>query len=185
MLSAQPPRGPRGSTPQARGRGRGGIQKRTRADGPARVDRDGDLVMDVAATASAPRSGRGRIEQTTRAARTSSGPLGRAGPPGRGNQVSDRAKQSILRGLGAKQANIWESRITDGGVRLQVSGWKDSKAASNPDRGLESLLAFLERKAKDKDPKSNRAVKIKKVCSLFDRGVMEVYAPSPSLYTRV
>lgn len=74
-----------------------------------------------------------------------------------------------MRGLGARQANVLESRITtEGGTtRLQVSGWKDSKAANNPDRGLEALLAFLERKAKDKDTKSNRAVKIKKVCSLF------------------
>jgi nuclear RNA export factor len=85
---------------------------------------------------------------------------------GRGNYVSDRAKQNIIRGLGGKQAKVLESRITDGGVRLQVSGLSDSKAASNPDGGLDALLSFLERKASGLDSKSNRAVKIKKVCSV-------------------
>jgi nuclear RNA export factor len=57
--------------------------------------------------------------------------------------------------LGAKQANIVESHT--GNNTLQITGLKSSKAAANPDGGLESLLSFLERKA-------SGTVKIKKVC---------------------
>ncbi|XMA19548.1 hypothetical protein WAI453_012339 [Rhynchosporium graminicola] len=161
-----PPRGPRGSSPQVRGRGRGGIQKR-RNGGPApKIDRDGDLNMDAAVSAAdKPKSGngsggRGRGRNPDRPGRSQAGPASR--PGGRGNTISDRAKQNMIRGLGGKQANVLESRITDGGLRLQVSGLSESKAASNPDGGLESLLGFLERKASGLDSKSNRAVKIKK-----------------------
>lgn len=166
LTNPPPPRGPRGSSPQVRGRGRGGIQKR-RTGGPApRVDRDGDLNMDAAAsTTDKPRSGNGRGKPTSdRPGRSQAGPAPRSG--GRGSHISDRAKQNIVRGLGGKQANVLESRITDGGLRLQVSGLSESKAAGNPDGGLDALLSFLERKASGLDSKSNRAVKIKKVCSL-------------------
>jgi nuclear RNA export factor len=60
-----------------------------------------------------------------------------------------------------------DSRITTGGTTLQVDGLKSSKAVSNPDGGLESLLGFLERKAAGLDSASNRAVRIKKVCFLI------------------
>ncbi|KAI9053624.1 hypothetical protein LZ554_002578 [Drepanopeziza brunnea f. sp. 'monogermtubi'] len=186
MLSAPPPppRGPRGSAPHARGRGRGGIQKR-RADGPARVDRDGDLNMDSAASASQSRSGRGRMEPV-RSARTPTGPStrtpgarsaqsnrtsgvrlaqsGRHGAAGRGGRVSV-SERSIVRGLGAQQGNLCESRITTiRPSRLQIGGLSESKAANNPDGGLASLLGFLERKAsvfRDSDS-NDAAVKIKK-----------------------
>jgi hypothetical protein len=77
-----PPRGPRGASPSVRGAGRGGIQKR-RGGGPARVDKDGDLVMDAAATGDKRRSGRGHIEggaasKPLGTGRTNSGP-GRGG----------------------------------------------------------------------------------------------------------
>jgi nuclear RNA export factor len=53
-----------------------------------------------------------------------------------------------------------------GSTTLQIDGLKSSKAASNSDGGLESLLGFLERKAAGLDAGSNRAVRIKKVCFL-------------------
>ncbi|KAL5320739.1 hypothetical protein ACEPPN_011549 [Leptodophora sp. 'Broadleaf-Isolate-01'] len=168
LTNPPPPRGPRGSSPQVRGRGRGGIQKR-RTGGPApRVDRDGDLNMDAAAsTTDKPRSGNGRGKPTSdRPGRSQAGPAPRSG--GRGSHISDRAKQNIVRGLGGKQANVLESRITDGGLRLQVSGLSESKAAGNPDGGLDALLSFLERKASGLDSKSNRAVKIKKSSKVGD-----------------
>jgi nuclear RNA export factor len=69
--------------------------------------------------------------------------------------------------LETKQANVLDARISISGTALQVDGLKASKAASNPDGGLESLLGFLERKAAGLDSGSNRAVKIKKVCFLI------------------
>lgn len=78
---------------------------------------------------------------------------------------TQKAQQAILRGLGARQAKVLDSRIT-GGTTLQIDGLKSSKAASNSDGGLESLLGFLERKAAGLDAGSNRAVRIKKVCFL-------------------
>ncbi|CAL3962182.1 unnamed protein product [Diplocarpon coronariae] len=180
MLSASqhPPRGPRGSAP--RGGGRGGIQKR-RTGGPVPVDRDGDLVMDAAAPTQA-RSGRGRMD-STRSARTPSGPPGRASggrqsggrsaqssrptPSGRGNYVSEKSKLSVIRGLGAGQAKVLPSRISVEATRLQIGGLNQSKAASNPDGGLESLLGFLERKASALN-QSNGAVRIKKSSKVGD-----------------
>jgi nuclear RNA export factor len=84
-----------------------------------------------------------------------------------GLQGTQKVQQAILRGLGAKQANVLDSRISTGNTTLQIDGLKSSKAASNPDGGLESLLAFLERKAAGLDSGSNRAVRIKKVCFLI------------------
>jgi nuclear RNA export factor len=160
-----PPRGPRGASPSVRGAGRGGIQKR-RGGGLARVDKDGDLVMDAAATIDKGRSGRGHIEGGA-----TSKPLGtgrtNSGPSRGGGQGIHRAQQAILRGLESQQANVLESRITTGVTTLRVDGLSTSKAASNPDGGLESLLGFLERKASGLDAKSNRPVKIKKVCLMI------------------
>jgi nuclear RNA export factor len=68
----------------------------------------------------------------------------------------------------SKQATVLESRITAvGPASLRIDGLSSSKAASNPDGGLESLLGFLERKASGLDAKSNRTVKIKKVCLII------------------
>jgi nuclear RNA export factor len=160
-----PPRGPRGSSPSVRGAARGGIQKR-RGGGPARVDKDGDLVMGAAAAGDLRRSGRGHIEGGT-----PSKPLGtgrtNSGPSRGGSQGIHRAQQAILRGIESQQANVLESRITTGGTTLRVDGLSSSKAAANPDGGLESLLGFLERKASGLDAKSNRLVKIKKVCLMI------------------
>ncbi|KAF8863294.1 hypothetical protein BDZ45DRAFT_116785 [Acephala macrosclerotiorum] len=152
------PRAPRGDSPNIRSRGRGGIQKRRAGATPTRIDRDGDLVMDAAAAGEKRRSGKGRMEPSKPAGtgRTNSGPA-------RGGSIATaRAKQAILRGIGRGQANVLESRITTTGNSLQVEGLSLSKAASNPDGGVEALLGFLERKASGMDAKSNRAVKIKK-----------------------
>jgi len=161
--TAAPPRGPRGSSPSVRGGPRGGgIQKR-RGGGPARVDKDGDLVMDAGAAGDKRRAGRGRIGGSPQPK-----PLGNGRPnsgPSRGGNHSLNRAQAILRGMESKQATVLETRITaGGGASLRIDGLSTSKASSNPDRGLEALLGFLERKASGLDAKSNRTVKIKKVC---------------------
>lgn len=150
-----PPRGPRQGSPSVRG---GGIQKRR--SGPVRVDKDGDLDMD-GASGGRGKPGRGRFESPPTGPRGRG--RGRAAPARGGNLGTQKAQQAILRGLGGKQANVLESRISKGGSSLQVDGLKSSRAASNADGGLDSLLAFLERKAAGLDSGSNRAVKIKKV----------------------
>lgn len=163
--SVAPPRGPRGTSPSVRGVGRGGIQKR-RTGGPARVDKDGDLVMDAAA-GDMQRLGRGRGEGNGPPSKPLAGGRANGGPSRGGSQGTHRAQQAILRGIKSDQANILESRITKVGTTLRVDGLSTSKAASNPDGGLEALLGFLERKAAAMDSKSNRLVKIKKVCLLI------------------
>jgi len=180
--STAPPRGPRaGGSSATRNGGRGGIQKRRAGSAPVRVDKDGDLVMDPAAAGAAGekrRSGKGRIEGTPSkpldSRRTNSG-------PNRGGSLGmQRAQAAILKGIGAQQANLLESRTTTSNTTLKVAGLKLSKAAGNADGGLESLLAFLERKAKAHDKNPNREIKITKVCLPPSRGVSRSCAPSPS-----
>ncbi|KUJ22431.1 uncharacterized protein LY89DRAFT_680575 [Mollisia scopiformis] len=167
MLQGAPPRGPRGASTTTRGRGRGGIQKR-RADGPVRVDRDGDLVMDAEAAGAKRKPGKGRMERSpvpTGSGRTSGGrPRGGAG--------MHKAQAAILRGMGAQQANVLESRIGTTGNTLEISGLGSSKAAANPDGGVEALLAFLERKASGLDDTLNRTVKIKKSLKKGDKVII-------------
>jgi nuclear RNA export factor len=141
-------------------RGRGGIQKRKA--GPTRTDRDGDLVMDATTTGDKRRSGRGHLATDT-SSRGQSSRRGRGGPTRGDNAGLIKAQSAIIRGLNARdsQATVLES--------LQIDGLGSSKAASNPDGGVESLLAFLERKASAHDPKA-KPVKIKKVCSKLGRG---------------
>ncbi|KAH8676751.1 putative mRNA export factor MEX67 [Tricladium varicosporioides] len=156
--SSPAPRGPRNSSPSVRGGGRGGIQKR-RAAGPVRVDKDGDLVMDPAAAGEKRRSGRGGLDGrvTVRGAGRDRGGSSRGGISG-----TLKTQQAIIKGMNAKQANVLEARVSHPGTQLRIDGLAASKAASNPDGGLESLLAFLERKASGHDTASNRSVKIKK-----------------------
>jgi nuclear RNA export factor len=122
--------------------------------------------MDAATTGDKRRSGRGHIEGGV-----ASKPLGsgrtNSGPGRGGNQSVHRAQQAILRGMESQQANVLEARITTGLTTLRIDGLSSSKAAANPDGGLESLLGFLERKASGLDAKSNRPVKIKKVCLMI------------------
>ena len=161
--ASAPPRGPRNTSPSVRGGGRGGIQKRRAGTGPVRVDKDGDLVMDAATAADRRKPGKGRLESPAPSKPHGSG-RGSGGPVRGTNIGAQKTQQAILRGLGAQQANVLESRIITGGTSLRIDGLNSSKAASNPDGGLESLLAFLERKASGLDAASNRSVKIKKVC---------------------
>lgn len=54
--------------------------------------------------------------------------------------------------------------VNRGGLeQLSVRGWRKSKAASNDDGGVASLIGFLEKKASPSDQSLPR-VKITKVC---------------------
>ncbi|KAI9642236.1 nuclear mRNA export, poly(A)+RNA binding protein [Ciborinia camelliae] len=151
-----PPKGPRNSSSGARGSGRvggGGISKRR---GPVRVDKDGDLDMDAATGANGRKSGKGAIGGSVPTGPRGHG-RGGARNTGRGGKLDlARNPQAILRGMGSQsqQANVL--------VTLWVKGLKGSKAASNSDQGVSSLVSFLERKATTLDSKSKRVVRVKK-----------------------
>lgn len=180
--SSTPPTGPRGSSPARRGLGRGGIQKR-RA-GPLKVDKDGDLVMDQELGVEMVGRGVGRSEDSRSSRGRAAGRGGQGSGTSRSNFLAQQTQQAIIRGLESHQANVLESRISQGAisgrggssrkdgqrdpqaplVSLRVRGLKESKAASNPDGGLKDLLSFLERKATGLDVEHNKPVRIKKVC---------------------
>lgn len=137
------------------GTDRGGIRKR----GPTRTDRDGDMDMDRGGARGGKRA-RGETGRSTAGAR----PLTR-------DKTLDEIQKAISSGKDS-QANIRQTK-SSGGPNLEtfsVRGWKDSKAASNRDGGVESLLAFLERRM-NAHTKSGPRAKITKVCPTFARAV--------------
>ena len=175
-----PPTGPRASGRLASSRlpSRGGIQKRNPT--PARVDKDGDLVMDQAG-ANGRASGRGRDSATRGSARTrrngTSDPLGaRTSRPTRTGIDPSAIQKAVLRGMGSSDTAPRGPRSSLRNVRgkgstrptdetwnqITVKGFKQSKAAANPGGGISELIAFLERKATH--PDALEIVRIKKVC---------------------
>ncbi len=175
-----PPTGPRASGRLASSRlsSRGGIQKRNTT--PARVDKDGDLLMDQAG-AHGRASGRGRGAAIRGSARTRKSD--RFDQLGSRTLRSDRAEidptaiqKAVLRGMGSNETASRASRSSLRNVRgrgstrptdeawdqITVKGFKQSKAAANPGGGISELIAFLERKATH--PEAPETVKIKKVC---------------------
>ncbi|KAE8147627.1 mRNA export factor mex67 [Aspergillus avenaceus] len=126
---------------------RGGIRKKAAAK---RVDRDGDLAMDAGSAQGRGKKARGN---TGRPVATTS----RA--PTRGRALD--AIQKAITSNSDTQANIRQSR--GGGLeQVSVQGWKQSKAASNRDGGLESLITFLEKKLNSSDTKASSRARITK-----------------------
>lgn len=137
---------------------RGGIRKR----GATRMDRDGDLDMNA-------------LSERGRGGKRGRGDSGRgsAFAPGR-KAVIDRERtiNTIHKALSSNaesQANI-RTIHPKGQILEQVSvrGWKQSKAASNPDGGIESLVSWLEKKVAPLDSKSMSKISnnnITKVCA--------------------
>ena len=160
---------------------RSGIQKRNTTS--VRVDRDGDLEMGASGNTNRGGSGRGAVRrgsirhrreatsdiQSTR----SSTRLSRKGID------SSTVQRNILRSMGTNgtlpkgpRSSLKSVRGRDRGNELsermdqvKVTGYKQSKAASNPDGGIRDLIGFLERKSKNPDGPAKEAVKITKVCS--------------------
>lgn len=140
------------------GADRGGIRKR----GPTRTDRDGDMDMDRSGARGGKR-GRGDATRSTRSTA--------AGRP----QARDKTLDAIQRAISNtqdSQANIRQTKSTAGAnlEQFNVTGWKTSKAASNRDGGVESLIAFLERRM-NANTKTGPRAKITKVCRTSTRAV--------------
>ncbi|GAB7347325.1 hypothetical protein MBLNU459_g4269t1 [Dothideomycetes sp. NU459] len=131
---------------------RGGIAKRRSA---ARTDKDGDLVMD-----SSSRGGRGGI---SKARGTSHAGRGKTSKPARAAVNSDAFQRQVLRHVASGEASTRSSKTNSHRPleELRITGWTSSKAASNSDGGLSSLITWLEKKATLKSP-SKKPVKIKK-----------------------
>jgi nuclear RNA export factor len=139
---------------------RGGIRKR----GSTRIDRDGDLSMDGGAA-----RGRGKRAR---------GDTGRATPAGGRPQARDRTDRTLNAiqkaiASNADQANIRQGTRGAGLEQVSVRGWKQSKAASNRDGGLESLIAFLEKKLTAPDSKAGARARITKVCATPELAVTD------------
>lgn len=189
--NSTPPSGPRAArdTRHSSNPSRGGIQKR-RGD-PLRTDKDGDLDMDAAAGRGAGgdrgrggRGGRGRGQFQAQPGGPSVGRGTSRNDPNNGGLNARVLQKALLRGIGAGAAIVRgprnRMRMTaildeaagrgndrerrDGLVQISVRGWKESKAAANPDGGIKDLVAFLERKATTPNTSANETVRIRKVC---------------------
>jgi nuclear RNA export factor len=91
-------------------------------------------------------------------------------PGGRPPQVWDKTLDAIHQAMtttnSGTQANVRQAKAGGGPLeQVSVRGWKRSRAASNRDGGIESLLAFLERRLNASDSKSGPRAKITKVCA--------------------
>ncbi|KAI1934412.1 nuclear mRNA export, poly(A)+RNA binding protein [Ophidiomyces ophidiicola] len=155
MNGSRPPRGPRARTGTP---DRGGIRKRGSAP---RLDKDGDLDM------SSERNVRGRGAGKARGR----GDLSRRVTPAsrQGATDKDRTLDALQKAIfsTSSHANIKRGRadsmaIDDGTSQLKIRGWKGSKAASNSDGGIQSLLAFLEKKATPPGPNTGVRLRITK-----------------------
>ncbi|KAH8431760.1 nuclear mRNA export, poly(A)+RNA binding protein [Aspergillus melleus] len=145
----------KGSRGRAGGSDRGGIRKRGAA---TKVDRDGDLSMDA-----------GSARNRGKKARTETG---RSGAAGGGRPRALDAIQKAITSNSDSQANIRQGGRAASLEQVIVRGWKQSKAASNRDGGLESLLTFLEKKLNTSDSKSGQRARITKVCATPELAIL-------------
>ncbi|KAL3481226.1 hypothetical protein BJX99DRAFT_219376 [Aspergillus californicus] len=140
-------RGSRGRASTGRGSAsdRGGIRKKS---APTRVDRDGDLAMGAGAGAVRGQKTRGGSDR----------------PPPSGPRGFDKAIGAIQKALSSSspQANIRQGARGAGLEHVKITGWKESKAASNRDGGVESLVTFLEKKLTSPDSKPGARARISK-----------------------
>lgn len=123
-----------------------------------KADRDGDLAMD------GPIKGRGgRIGK-------SSGPANArkdlTAGKGKGGILSAANQRAILKHAGAGDVAMKGSKtvLSRGLTELKITNWNKSKASTNPDGGVSSLITWLEKKASNRLSSRVRTVKIKKVC---------------------
>ncbi|KAF2754201.1 hypothetical protein EJ05DRAFT_152509 [Pseudovirgaria hyperparasitica] len=106
-----------------------------------RTDRDGDLMMDATPRNQNNKIGKGRGKPTTNTSTTTTN--GTAKP--RNNIHAKSTQNAIIRHLTSGNANIKQAQPSN--IKsVKVSGWKNSKASTNEDGGVHSLLTFLEKK---------------------------------------
>lgn len=124
-----------------------------------RSDRDGDVSMDIAV------KGRGRIGKSTPPP-TGRDLTSRGGRGGRAGVLSARARSAILRQAAASDVpmEVKTAAPKGGLVDVKITGWEKSKASSDADGGVSSLIRWMEKKASHRLGSRTREVKIKKVC---------------------
>ncbi|KAK3706327.1 nuclear mRNA export, poly(A)+RNA binding protein [Vermiconidia calcicola] len=143
--SQSPRNAPRGPAAKRRGGGRG--------------DKDGDLMMDVAV------KGRGRIGKSAASASSGRDLTSRVSRgDAKGGILSGTARSAILRQAASGDVSMRESRSAPRGglVELQITGWKESKASSDKDGGVSSLIRWMEKKSSHRLGSRTRDVRIKK-----------------------
>lgn len=119
---------------------RGGIRKR---GAPTRTDRDGDL--DMGAGSQRGRGGkRGRGQGVTHPRESGKMELDR-----------DRLQKAIDSGDASSHANIRQATNKSRLEEISVTGWKQSKAASNTDGGVRGTVDWLEKKLPTKPGRKN------------------------------
>lgn len=127
--------------------------------------------MDVPAGSKPSKSGGGINKSSNPSTRRGNA---RSSAPTRSNT---RLQQNLAKHLGGDTSHIPNApsaaKIAANNTTLIVTGLKSSKASSNADGGVKSLLQFLERKATQLKG-SGRQVTIKKVCQGIPTGVRGV-----------
>jgi nuclear RNA export factor len=144
--------------------GRGGIRKR---GAPTRTDRDGDLDMAAGS-------------QRGRGAKRGRGP-GLANARGSTKMELDRGRiQKAIDSGGASshvniRAGVNKSRLEE----IIITGWKASKAASNPDGGIRGTVDWLEKKLPTKPGRKN----IIKVCATSALAVTDAVSAQNRIFS--
>jgi hypothetical protein len=84
---------------------------------------------------------------------------------GKGGILSAANQRAILKHAGAGDVamKVPKTAPSRGLAELKVTGWNKSKASTNPDGGVSSLITWLEKKASNRLSSRVRSVKIKKV----------------------
>jgi nuclear RNA export factor len=72
----------------------------------------------------------------------------------------DRIQKAISGGDATSQANIRQGATKARTEEFSVTGWKESKAASNPDGGIRSLVDWLEKKLFSTKPGRKNIIKV-------------------------
>lgn len=118
-------------------------------------------MMDVAV------KGRGRIGKSAASASSSRDLTSRVSRgDAKGGILSGTARSAILRQAASGDVSMRESRSAPRGglVELQITGWEKSKASSDKDGGVSSLIRWMEKKSSHRLGSRTRDVRIKKVC---------------------
>ena len=143
---------------------RGNRASKNASRGPAatrrdrtKADRDGDLAMDGPIKARGGRVGKSSGSANPRKDLTAG--------KGKGGILSAANQRAILKHAGAGDVAMKGPKNVPsrGLAELKVTGWNKSKASTNPDGGVSSLITWLEKKASNRLSSRVRTVKIKKV----------------------
>jgi len=124
----------------------------------SRSDKDGDLVMDAFASTK-PRGGGISKSTRTKPSTTPTSDISH-----RKTRINpDRFKSEVARHVSSGAMVITKhGRSSQDLVDIKITGWTGSKASTNDDGGIRSLITWLEKRATMKSP-TKRAIRVKKV----------------------